>query len=301
MKKAPIMKSQTKAISFALLSVLCWSTVAPAFKLALNEISVLQVLTIASGVASIILGGILVIQKKFSLLKQLSRKDVLWSVLFASINPIVYYLVLFSAYDRLPAQMAQPLNYTWPVMLSLLAIPFLKQKLSWKALLALLISFGGVLVISLQDLEGTGLKSDTTGIILAILSSIAWAIYWLLQVKSKLDKTVQLFLNFTLSFGILMIIYFIVGEGIPTGIQAWLSSIWIGVFEMGITFFFWMSALHFAERTDIVSNLAFLSPFVSLFFINLVLDEPISESTLIGLALIIGEILLQRQISKRIA
>ncbi|MDA3910912.1 MAG: DMT family transporter [Bacteroidales bacterium] len=295
------MKSQTKAIGFALLSVLCWSTVAPAFKLALNEISVVQVLTIAAGVAALVLGIILLIQGKFALLRQISKRDFLWSILFAAINPVIYYLVLFSAYDRLPAQIAQPLNYTWPVMLSLLAIPFLKQKLSIKAFLALLISFGGVLVISLQNLDGTGLESDTTGIILAILSSVAWAIYWLLQVKSKLDKSVQLFLNFSISFVMLILIFILSGQTIPTGIEAWLPSIWIGVFEMGITFFFWMSALQFAYRTDLVSNLAFLSPFVSLFFINLVLHEPISEATIIGLALIVGGILLQRRISKQLA
>ena len=295
------MKSRTKAIVFALLSVLCWSTVAPAFKLALNKISVLQVLTIASAVAMLILGMLLLFQRKYSEFRKLKRRDLLWSLLFAAINPVIYYLILFSAYDRLPAQMAQPLNYTWPVMLSLLAIPILKQKLSLKAFLSLLISFGGVLVISLQNLEGTGLESDLAGIILAILSSVAWAVYWLLQVKSKLDKTIQLFLNFSLSFVLLIIISIISGQGIPTGTQAWLSSIWIGIFEMGITFFFWMSALQYAKRTDIVSNLAFLSPFVSLFFINLVLDEPISESTLAGLALIVGGILMQRRFSKQLS
>jgi len=236
MIKLRLMKSQTKAIGFALLSVLCWSTVAPAFKLALNEISVVQVLTIASGVASLVLGVLLIIQRKLSLLKQVSKRDFLWSVLFAAINPVIYYLVLFSAYDRLPAQIAQPLNYTWPVMLSLLAIPFLKQKLSLKAFLALFISFGGVLVISLQNLDGTGLESDTTGIILAILSSVAWAVYWLLQIKSKLDKTIQLFLNFIISFVILIGIFSLSGQPIPTGLEAWIPSIWIGILKWELPF-----------------------------------------------------------------
>ncbi len=292
------MNNQAKAIIFALLSVLCWSTVAPAFKLALNEISVLQVLTIASGVASVVLLIILAFRNQLKEIKKLKRTDLLWSLCFAIINPVIYYLVLFTAYDRLPAQIAQPLNYTWPIMLSLLAIPFLKQKLPWRAFLALLVSFAGVVIISLQNKETTGLDTDLTGIILALTSSIAWAAYWLLQFKSRLDKSLQLFLNFSISFIILCIIFAITGQNIPISAKAWLPSIWIGVFEMGITFFFWMTAMQYAEKTHIISNLAFLSPFISLFFINLVLKEHITVYTVAGLTLIVGGILLQRRISK---
>jgi drug/metabolite transporter (DMT)-like permease len=292
------MNNQAKAIIFALLSVLCWSTVAPAFKLALNEISVLQVLTIASGVASVVLLIILAFRNQLKEIKKLKRTDLLWSLCFAIINPVIYYLVLFTAYDRLPAQIAQPLNYTWPIMLSLLAIPFLKQKLPWRAFLALLVSFAGVVIISLQNKETTGLDTDLTGIILALTSSIAWAAYWLLQFKSRLDKSLQLFLNFSISFIILCIIFAITGQNIPISAKAWLPSIWIGVFEMGITFFFWMTAMQYAEKTHIISNLAFLSPFFSLFFINLVLKEHITIYTVAGLTLIVGGILLQRRISK---
>jgi drug/metabolite transporter (DMT)-like permease len=293
------MSDQGKAILFALLSVLCWSTVAPAFKLALNEISVLQVLTISSGVAALCLLIILSFRGQLKHIKKLTKKDLLWSLMFATINPILYYLVLFTAYDRLPAQIAQPLNYTWPVMLSILAIPFLKQKLPLRAFLALLISFGGVVVISLQNESNSGLQTDPLGIFLALASSIAWAAYWLLQFKSRLDKSLQLFLNFSISFILLMILSIITGQSIPQGAEAWLPSIWTGVFEMGVTFFLWMSALQYAEKTHIVSNLAFLSPFVSLFFINLVLDESISRYTVIGLSLIIAGILIQKYLSRK--
>lgn len=293
------MSNQGKAILFALLSVLCWSTVAPAFKLALNEISVLQVLTISSGVAALTLLILLSFRGQLKELKTLRMADFWWSLLFAGINPVVYYLVLFTAYDRLPAQIAQPLNYTWPVMLSLLAIPFLKQKLPWKALLALLISFAGVIVISLQNESNTGLETDGLGIFLALASSVAWASYWLLQFRSRLDKSLQLFLNFSISFILLILLSVATGQSFPEGKEAWLPSIWIGVFEMGITFFLWMSALQYAEKTHIVSNLAFLSPFVSLFFINLVLKEPITVYTVTGLSLIITGILLQKYLSRR--
>ncbi|HKK67393.1 MAG TPA: DMT family transporter, partial [Bacteroidales bacterium] len=163
----------------------------------------------------------------------------------------------------------------------------------------LLISFAGVVVISLQNESNSGLQTDPLGIFLALASSIAWAAYWLLQFKSRLDKSLQLFLNFSISFVMLLIISAATGQTIPQGSDAWLPAVWTGVFEMGITFFLWMSAMQYAEKTHIVSNLAFLSPFVSLFFINLVLDESISEYTIIGLTLIIAGILIQKYLSRK--
>ena len=62
-------------------------------------------------------------------------------VLLGLLNPFLYYLVLFKAYALLPAQQAQPLNYTWAITLSLLAVPLLKQQVRWQEWLALLVSY----------------------------------------------------------------------------------------------------------------------------------------------------------------
>ncbi|NJK98814.1 MAG: EamA family transporter, partial [Bacteroidales bacterium] len=45
------------------------------------------------------------------------------------LNPLLYYLVLFKAYSLLPAQIAQPLNYTWPLILVILSIIFLSKNI----------------------------------------------------------------------------------------------------------------------------------------------------------------------------
>ena len=51
-------------------------------------------------------------------------------------NPGLYYLVLFAAYDQLPAQEAMAINYSWGITLALIAAPLLGQKLTLSALLA---------------------------------------------------------------------------------------------------------------------------------------------------------------------
>jgi drug/metabolite transporter (DMT)-like permease len=63
------------------------------------------------------------------------------------------------------------------------------------------------------------------------------------------------------------------------GSKGFLSAIYIGLFEMGITFYFWLRALKMAETTDKISNLVYLAPFLSLVFVHFILREPVYYTT----------------------
>ncbi len=135
------MIKQNQAYLLAILAVVFWSTIGSAFKITLRYVSFIELLLHASFIAIIILLTILIVQKKFSLLLRSSRKDIAKSALFGFLNPFLYYMILVKAYDILQAQEAVTLNYTWPIALVLLSIPILKQKISLKSILALLVSF----------------------------------------------------------------------------------------------------------------------------------------------------------------
>ena len=142
------MINQKKAYIFALMAVLCWSTVATAFKIALQNCSFLQLLFFSSLISAIVLFIILIIQKKTSQLIKIERRTMIYSLTLGVLNPFLYYTILFKAYSILPAQEAMTLNYTWPIMLVLLSIPLLKQKLTIKSLVAVFVSFAGIIIIS---------------------------------------------------------------------------------------------------------------------------------------------------------
>ena len=65
---------------------------------------------------------------------------------------------------------------------------------------------------------------------------------------------------------------------------------------MGITYILWLKALSLSRTTAQVGNLIYLSPFLSLFFIRIVVGEPIAASTVLGLALIVTGIVAQRRV-----
>ena len=271
-----------------------WSTVASAFKLTLEHIDYIQLLFYSSVTSIIVLGIVLSATRKLGLVFACSRQEYLRSVLLGLLNPLVYYLVLFKAYDLLPAQVAQPLNYTWAITLALLSIPLLKQKIGTGDIVGGLVSYSGVLVISTQgDIFGFRL-ADPLGVALALGSTIIWALYWIYNTSDTRDPVVVLFLNFLFGFPLVLLVCLLFSSPVITGAAGLLGAVYVGVVEMGISFVLWLSALRLSVNTAKVGNLIFISPFLSLVFIHFLVGETILLSTFLGLGLIVLGLAIQR-------
>lgn len=285
---------QKKAYVYAITSVLIWSTVASAFKISLNYLNFVQLLFYASFTSFLILFSILLFQKKMKLLKNFSRRDYLNSALLGFLNPFLYYIVLFRAYSLLKAQEAQALNYTWPIILVMLSIPLLKQKIKMKSIFAISVSFSGAFIISTEGKFSIHF-ANLEGIAFALSSAFIWAIFWIFNMRDKRDEVAKLFLNFL--FGILFIIIFILllSEKIPDNINGIAGAIYVGLFEMGITFILWIKALKLSQTSAQVGNLIYLTPFLSLLMIHFLVGEKILLSTLLGLIFIISGIIIQHK------
>jgi drug/metabolite transporter (DMT)-like permease len=286
---------------YAGLAIFFWSTVPTAFKISLGELDILPMLTIAALTSSLILLIVVLAGKKSDLIRKTTSKELLHSAVLGFINPFLYYLILLKAYQLLPAQVAQPLNMIWPIILVFLSVPILGQKIGRKSFIALFISFAGVYIISSQGKPFTAGHSNLTGVFLATGSSVFWAFYFILNVRDKRDESVKLFLNFLFGSVYLIAAMIITGKWqVEIGFKGATASVYIGIFEMGITFLFWLKALKLASTTDKVSNLVYLAPFLSLVFVHFFLHEPVYYTTPAGLLLIISGILVQNNKSARI-
>lgn len=283
----------------ALTVVFFWSTVASAFKLSLQYFSVIELLLYSTFFSAAVLFIILAVQGRIALLKTLKGKDYLFSALLGFLNPFLYYLVIFKAYTLLPAQMAQPLNMIWGIVLVLISIPILKQKVRVIDMLALLVCFSGVVVISTQgNLFGFHIDSPL-GVLLAVGSSLVWSFYWVLNVRDKLDGVLRLFLNFVFGFGfILLTIIFIFPIKAPV-LEGVLGAFYIGLFEMGLAFALWVKALKLADAAVNIAILIYIVPFISFIFIHLFVGEQIHLSSVFGAAMIVAGILLNKYTKKK--
>ncbi len=292
------MNNQQKSYLFAGITIVCWGTVPTAFKIALRYQDNFQLLFIAAFTSTLIFAGALLFNQQWKLVLTLSFKDYLISAALGFLNPFAYYLILFKAYSILPGQVAQPINMIWPIILVLISIPLLKQKISIRSILALLISFSGVFFISSQGGSGNFKPEHLTGVLLALGSSVLWSFFWILNVKDSKDEALKLFLNFFFGLIFLCIAMLIMAKPLPVSVGAWMSGIYVGIFEMGLAFIFWMKALKLTSSTDKISNLIYISPFLSLFIIHYIAGEKIYFTTPIGLALVIIGIIFQKIKSK---
>ncbi len=293
------MQQQSKATLFALATVLIWSTVASAFKISLQFLQVTQLLFFSSLVSMGVLLVMVAMQGKLGFFKNLGPRDWFFSLVLGFFNPFAYYLVLFQAYDLLPAQEAQPLNYTWAITLSLLSVPLLKQTIKAWDLAALIISYLGVFVIGVRGDFASLEFSNPLGVGLALFSTLIWALYWIFNTRDPMAPTCRLLLNFV--FGTLfsgLTLLFSGNVGLPA-CKGLLGAAYIGVFEMGVTFVLWSTALKLSKTALQVSIFIYLSPFLSLVFIHVFVGEAILPSTIAGLLLIMTGIGLQQLFAVR--
>lgn len=282
-----------KTYVYAGMVVLLWATVPSAFKISLRYLDFFHLVLYSSFVSLIVFLITLIIQQKLHLIITCSPRQYITSALLGLLNPFIYYIVLFKAYSLLPAQEAQPLNQTWAIILSVLSYIFLKQRLTVKSIAALFISFAGVVIISTHgDVLGMSF-SNLAGALLALGSAFFWALFWLFNIKDKRDPVVKLSLNFLFGFLYVFVLMLILGRIEFPSHPGLIGAVYIGIFEMGITFVFWLKALELSQNTAKVSNMIYLVPFLSLFVIRLAVGEHIRVSTVVGLCFIIGGIILQ--------
>lgn len=286
--------NQRRAILYALSAVLLWSTVASVFKLSLKFLSPLELVLWASLASTCALAVVLAIQRRLGLLLRPTKADLARSAVMGAVNPFLYYLVLFKAYDLLPAQQAQPINYTWAITLTVLSIPLLGRKVRALEWAAMALSYAGVVVIAAKGRVFSLQFDNPAGVALALFSTVLWALYWVLGAKDDRDPVASLALNFVFGTAYTAVAAIFAGAWRLPAWPGLAGAAYVGVFEMGVTFVLWLMAMRLTVSSARVANLIFLSPFLSLYFIHLFVGESIHSSTLVGLALIIGGNILQQ-------
>jgi drug/metabolite transporter (DMT)-like permease len=291
-------RQHKSAYAYAGVAVLFWATSASAFKLSLQHVGVQPLLFIASVSSTVVFLIYLVATGKLRLLRAFTGRDYLWSAALGLLNPVLYYVILFKAYSLLPAQEAQPINFVWPLTLVLLSIPLLGQRVKLASILAIVVSFAGVVVIATRARTLSDILhfrfSNAPGVFLALSTTIIWSLFWIYNTKDRRDEAVRLFVNFAFASVYVLVLMLVTGR---TAVPDWsglLGGIYIGLFEMGVTFLAWLKAMRSARTTAHIVTLIYLVPFLSLLCIAVVVGERILPSTMLGLVLIVTGIVAQK-------
>jgi drug/metabolite transporter (DMT)-like permease len=290
------MRRSVSGSLFAAGAILLWSTVATAFELSLEEVSTVELLAGSTAVSLLFFAITLCVASHRPWKVILSARGLAKSAVLGLLNPALYYLVLFSAYDRLPGHQALILNYTWPLFLAILAGPLLGAGVRRRQLTGIVISFAGVLLVYLRELGSP--SADIVGLLLGLASALIWSVYWLLNARDRRPVIEKLALGF--AFGFLYILIglaiVIVGHGnvvesVTFGrFSVYALLVYVGLAEMGVGFLLWLNALKYSPDPSMIGNFAYVTPFLSVLLLSAVMGEAVSALSLVGLVLIVGGI-----------
>ena len=293
------LNNQSKAYLFAGISIFFWSTVASAFKLSLRHLEPIQLVLYSTFFSICVLFFLVVYQGKLNLVKNYTRADLKKCLLLGFLNPCLYYIILFKGYDALPAQEAMVINFSWPVMLVILSIPILKQTIDIKSFLSIIVCYFGVVIIATNGNISSLQFENPFGVFLMLSSTVIWSLFWLFNTKNSHDSMVSLFLIFVFSFPFILGFVVLTNSFVIPSIEGVIGSIYIGFFEMGICLVLWQSALKISTTVSRIASLVFITPFLSLIILYFILGERILLSTVAGILLICGGLILQKYFTKK--
>jgi hypothetical protein len=179
-----------------------------------------------------------------------------------------------------------------------MAVVFLKQKIQRIDFVAAGVCYAGVVIIATGGNFTSLQVENSTGVMLALLSTFVWAAYWILNIRDAREPMVGLCLNFLVALPVTTAGCYVFSD-FDMPLNGVLAASYVGVAEMAAGFLCWSTALKLSNNASRVSNLVFLSPFISLVFIHFILKEPVTIVTLAGLMLIVAGLICQQLVHER--
>ena len=276
----------------ALSTVLVWGTMATVVKIMLEEIPSLQALSVSGFFAFAFLLVMNLFTGGIKKAKEYKWRDYLAMAGLGFLGLFMYSALYYYGIEKLTAQTACILNYLWPIMLVAFSCLLLKEKLTVKKAAALVLSFGGIVVLFLEGGTG-GEGSFALGVAACVGAAVCYGLFSVLNKKADMDQNITM----TVIWLTVAVCAFIMGqlteEWVPIKGNQWLGLLWLGVMTDAAAYLMWALALKNAEDSSKVAILAYLTPFISIIVSAVVLKEKLTDNAAAALALIIGGILLQ--------
>ena len=270
-----------------------WATLATVVKIILYDIPNFEALTISSVFAFVFLLIMNIINGSVKELKHYRLKDYLMMSGLGFLGLFLYSALYYYGISALSSQEACILNYLWPLMIVVFACILLKEKLTARKLIAMGMSFAGIVVLTVGTGGAASSGNRLWGIVACVTAAVCYGLFSVLNKKHSLNQNITM-MWIWLTVSVCSLVFGLIFEKWQpiVGVQ-WLGLGWLGVVVNAVAYLLWAIALKNAEDSAKVANLAYLVPFLSIVLSSVVLKEQITVNMVIAVVLIVGGILLQ--------
>jgi drug/metabolite transporter (DMT)-like permease len=271
------------------ITIVFWAFAFPFIKIGLQELSPVNLTIMRLWIACIVF--LLLLVTRYQKFSKLQKKDVPRIFLLGFLGVIVYHLGLNYGEQYISASAASLIIATIPVFVVILAAIFLKEKITLKIVLGVILSLLGVIIISIAGKPDASLEiTYLSGAIAVLIGALVGAGYTIvgkkmLQRYSGTSLTVYAFL-----LGSLGLIPFVstslVEEVIALSITGWTTIIFLGVCPTVIAYILWYVALEIKNASELSVYLYFI-PILSTIISYILFKELITWLFIFGGALVI--------------
>lgn len=233
---------------------------------------------------AVLILGIWLVARKESLRVNAAQtvRLVILGILFALSSA-----TLFFSYNYIPAGLATTIVFLYPVLVALIMV-FLKVYPTWQVWLSIILTFAGVIILSLPS---SGVSFNAVGLLLAGASALVYAMYLIIVNRSRRLRTVSnhVLTFYALLFGSMLFL----GHGLSSGgdllagVHGWLC--WLCLFGLAI-FPTLMSLLCLAASTRLIgatktSVLGVAEPVTAIAVGCIFFNESLTLNVIVGVTL----------------
>lgn len=280
------------ALIQALGAILLWGIMPTCTKLLVSQIEPMLALALTSLFASLFLAAYYAVKGKLGELKNLNLNTFLRMAAIGSLGVFFYNFFYYSGNTMLPAQTAYIINDLWPACIILFSCLILKEKLTVGKLLAVLMSFTGVVIVATGGSFQSFDLSNARGALFCLAAAVSYGFYAVLNKRESYDKEISVLVAFAISGLAAFLCAIFMGQLRPLTLKEWGGSAFAGAVCNGLPGVLWVVALQ-NGNTAILANLSYLTPVISMIVTHFVLGEPITVWSIVGTALIVSGIFMQ--------
>lgn len=277
---------------YAGITVLIWATLATVVKLVLADIPNFQALSVSSAFAFVFLLLLNIINGSLKEMKHYRVRDYLLMAGLGFLGLFLYSALYYYGIGVLGSQEACILNYLWPMMIVVFACIILKEKLTARKIIAMLLSFVGIVVLTLGG-SGVSTGNRLFGIAACVTAAVCYGLFSVLNKKHSLNQNITMMWIWLTTAVCSLIAGLLFETWQPVEGLQWAGLLWLGGVVNAVAYLLWAIALKGASDSAKIANLAYLVPFLSILLSAAVLHEAITVNAVIALVLIVSGILLQ--------
>lgn len=244
-------------------------------------VSVDSILFFRYGIAVLILGVVLLLDKQsFKISKKQAGVLLVLGLLYTSSS-----IFLFEAYKYIPSGLATTLIFLYPVLVALIMV-FLRVVPSWQVWLAIVATFGGVILMTQSN---SSHEINPIGVLLSLGSALVYALFIVIINRSKVISNISnsLLTFYALFVGAIIFLFRIATSGgnIMAGIDSnvdWLNIVGLAILPTIVS----TATLAIATRNigaTKASVLGVFEPITAILVGTLVFGEALTNNIIIGI------------------